>query len=183
MLPSPTTPTVLEDDLLDDFIQAWVVLLTGLPGQKVRPRWQPEPGNIPNHGEDWCGVGIVKQEADPFAAVTQKDAVTTELRQHEFMECNASFYGPNSGKYSTIFRDGAQLSVNRESLAAGGIEFIGIAALQVVPELVKERWLRRIDVIFILKRQVVREYGVPSILTANGILHNEHYDTSISVQP
>lgn len=168
----PTSPDPLDDDALADFLQVWVVALTGLPPDLVRPRWQPEPPNIPDYGTDWCGFGVISQEADTFAAEIHYPTGNgyDEIRRHELVTCQASFYGPNCGKYVSLLRDCMQLQDNLEYLTLAGMGLVESIDITAAPELIKERWLKRKDLSFVIRRQIVRDFAVPSLLITNGIL-------------
>ncbi len=77
LAPSPApAPTPLEGQALLDFVQSWVVGITGLDGPLVRPYWQSEPPNVPQAGEAWCAFKISTRPADefPFLASTARSA-------------------------------------------------------------------------------------------------------------
>ena len=98
LLPTPTPTTLLGDALLD-FVQAWVVGVTGMAGNLVRPRWQPEPTNIPAFSITWAAVGLIRRAADTFAAeIRRQDQPLgeSETRRHEELEFLISFFGPDA---------------------------------------------------------------------------------------
>jgi hypothetical protein len=176
-----TTPAPLEGNALVDFLQAWVVGVTGLSGANVRPLWQPEPPNIPSETTDWLAFGIVRRTPDDYVAEIHHATGNgyDELRRHEILHLRASFYGPNADNYASILRDGMQVSQNHEVLSANSMGFVESGEPVTVPELLKEKWLYRVDLPFSIKRQIVRQYGVENILTANGTLNNEVYTEQI----
>lgn len=177
----PTTSTTLDDDALEDFFQAWIVALTGLAPDLVRPRWQPDPPNIPDESVDWCAFGIQRQTPDTYAAEIHLPEFSghMETRRHETLDCLTTFYGPNSGSFASLLKDTMQVQANLEYLTLAGMGFVSSGDIASVPELVKEKWQRRKDLPFVIKRQVVRDYAVPSILVGVGELNNEHYVTPI----
>jgi hypothetical protein len=176
----PTNADILEDDALENFLQAWVAAVCGLPPEMVRPRWQPEPANIPNFGVDWCAFGVTDQDPDTYAAELPLNLdVGSEVRLHEKLTCLASFYGPNAGKFVKLFRDGLQLSQNREYLTLQGMGLVETRDVTTVPELVKERWMKRKDLPVIIRRQIVREYAVPTIQVLQATLDDEHHTINI----
>ena len=62
---------LLADDLaLDLVLQAWIVALTGLPGNLVRPRWQPAPPAMPDQSVNWCAIGVMHTTPDANEAMT-----------------------------------------------------------------------------------------------------------------
>lgn len=182
------TPTFnpIEDNSLVDFIQTWVVGITGLVGANVRPRWQSEPANIPDANITWAAVGISSREADPFIYENHIPSANgglgeTEVRRHEILTFLASFYGPSANYYATIFRDGMQVSQNHDVLSASSFGLVESEELIAVPELLKETWLYRVDLRFKIKRQVVRRYAIQNIIAAGIDLNNEKYIEHISV--
>ncbi len=64
LLPQDGTPTLEPDDPFDTLIQSIVVGVTGMPGDLVRPRWQPVPLAEPEPGTDWCAIGVTGEDPD-----------------------------------------------------------------------------------------------------------------------
>ncbi len=58
---------------------------------------------------------------------------------------------------------------------------VGFGDQITAPELVKNLWYRRIDMELQVKRQIVRNYPVLDLLSAQTLLNNELYTTDISV--
>jgi len=173
------SPAPLEGDALDNFIQEWIISLTNVAGQNARPRWQEDPPNIPPHGTDWLAFGITDVGADSFAAEVHDGAGgaglgSTQLRRHEVLEIYTTFYGPNAVDNAKLLRDSAQIAQNHEILDVNGFGFVDTGELTRVPELIKSRWVQRVDITIHLRRQVVREYSVLNIASADGTVDNEH---------
>jgi hypothetical protein len=176
-LPAPA-PVPIEDDALIDFFQTLVVSITGLPGDMVRPRWQPEAPNIPPAGTNWCGIGITKQKRDTFAAEIHNPAVGDtpgydELRRHELITVLASFYGPNANSMASQFSDGMQVAQNREVLSQNNMGYVEGNDIINIPQLIKEIWYYRSDFEFIVKRQLRRFYQVLDLNSASGGLNTD----------
>lgn len=182
LLPSGS-PAPLEGDALDDFLQAWLVSLTGIAPTLVRPRWQPTPANIPAFGTDWVAFGVSNFDRETFAAEQHIGTGQgyNEVRAHEELTCLASFYGPNSANYAAMFRDNMQVAQNREVLTLNGMGLVSSGNIIPMPEVVKERWLKRFDLNVVIRRIVVRDYPVLNILTAQLSLNNELYTEVINV--
>ena len=51
----------------------------------------------------------------------------------------------------------------------------------MVPELLKERWVNRIDVPFTLRRQVVRKYAVQNFGSSEVTLTSAEFSTTINI--
>jgi len=182
LLPS-ASPAPLEDTALEDFFQKLVSTLTGIAGQYVRPRWQPEPGNIPQFGTDWASLGVVGTDKDTYGAEIHLGVGKDVIRRHEELELLLSFYGPNCGKLISQFSDGLLLAQNREVLQLAGMGLVSCSKIVTAHELVKERWLRRLDIRLYVRRQVVREYAVLNLESAEVALECMQIQTSIEVVP
>jgi len=158
----------LVGDPLTDFFSALVVGITNLAGAMVRPRWQPEAPDIPAFGVDWCGIGITDQDPDVYIAeIHHPDGNGyTETRRHEILTILASFYGPNANANAGQFSDGLQVAQNREIFNLNSMGLVRSGTVKAVPTLMKERWLYRFDIEFMVKRQIVRTYNVLNILSA-----------------
>jgi hypothetical protein len=182
-LTSTLTPAPLEDQALLDFLQSWIVGITGLPQTTVRPRWQPEPGNIPNESTNWVAFGIPRRESDVNAAELHfpSNPGYNEIRRHEILNILASFYGPNANGYAEIFREGIQVAQNREVLSLNAMGLVESGDVIALPELVKNKWYTRADLTFRIRRQIVRQYAVLNISEVDGSVNNELYTTQIKV--
>jgi hypothetical protein len=176
LVPSSTPP--LEDIALDAFLQGAVVGMTGLPGPLVRPRWQETVPKQPEANVDWCAIGIVS-ETPEFSAYTKHwrgepsnpndpagQGYDQQIR-HETLEVMASFYGPNSRGNAKLFRDGISVGQNREAFVLQNMNFVS-ADCKVVnaSELINEIWFRRVDLTFMVRREIDRTYPVLNILSA-----------------
>lgn len=158
---------------LDDFFQQLVAGITNLPSQNVRPRWQDEPDPLPAWGTDWAAVGVTSADLDAGYAwegdVNNPGTVASSnilMEQHEIMTLLVSCYGPHADWYDGLLRDGFAVDQNREVLTLAAMGLIEVGGQTVVPELVNQRWLRRIDRQFRIHRQIRRAYPVLSILQA-----------------
>lgn len=171
-------PAPLEDEALDDFLQAVVVGISGLAGTVVFPRWQTDVPNLPDAGTDWAAVGVTEQDPDTYAVTSHDpegadDDGVDQLIRHETIVVKTSFYGPNAGKYMSLFRDGLQVEQNRAALTAAGFGLKQTSKPIRAPELVKGKWLNRIDLDLIVRRMILREYPVLSLLSANGTIYTD----------
>lgn len=176
------SPAPLLDEALVNFIHDWIAMITGLPAANILPRWQPEPPNLPQRGEDWAAFGIMDRDADTFAAELHKVEAGVgydQIRRHEELHCLISFYGDHADSYAHLLREGMQVAQNREVLSVNNMGLIESGKLTTVPEMVKERWLYRVDLPFSLRRQIVRNYSVLNLQSALISLNNEHYSVPI----
>ncbi|EPX7387252.1 phage neck terminator protein, partial [Escherichia coli] len=86
--------------------------------------------------------------------------------RHETIECMASFYGPAGMVYASRFRDGISVPQNNAALNALGLSLGDYTGLTPFPELINQQWVRRYDMTVRLRRKVVREYGIKSLVDA-----------------
>jgi len=141
-----------------------------------------EPANLPGAAEDWCAFFVGAQQPDTFSA-EQQDALADETVQfrHETLPLRLTFYGPRSMTIASRFSDGLQLAQNRDLLRAQGFSAASSEDLVRVPELVKNHWYQRTDLLLLLGRVIIRRYAVRSLVSASGDLNNERYTTPIEV--
>jgi hypothetical protein len=164
-----TTPA--SDGDWDDALHAMFAGITGLPPDLVRPKWQLEPGNMPNYDLDWMAFGSNAKEADWDAEVHHIDDGADgydELRRTEVWEYLATFYGPNVDYYSSVLRDGLAIEQNRYQLLAANAAVVEVQKIPLSPELVNQRWVGRADVTVVLRRRIIRRYNVLHLLRARG---------------
>jgi hypothetical protein len=175
-----TLANSLDDDALFDFFHDYIVGITGLANESVLPRWQLEPPNIPT-GNNWCAFGITGYETDTFVAEVQKSSTVNEIHRHEMINLLISFYGDNPIYYARVFRDGIQVSQNMEMLNTENMSLISSGDIIMLPTLLKERWLKRVDMPFTVRRQVVRGFPVLSVIGSNITVNNEKFTETIVI--
>lgn len=165
------SPAPLQGQDFDRFMQQVVVNITGIAGQFVRPRWQPEPPNAPPNSTDWAAIGAIDFNADTFPSVSHVDTDSggrDVLFEQEEVAMLVSFFGPNAVRNAAVFRDGLKIAQNREVLASADIAVIDTGRITAVPALMHERWQYRVDLPFNLRRAIRRFYPVLNILSATG---------------
>src|SRR5205823_531921 len=129
----PAVP--LNDDTFDALMQGMVAGISGLPGDMVRPRWQPVPPKMPEATVDWCAIGVLDQAPEygpyiqhwPGEPGNQYDRTKQGFDEYlnvVKMEIMATFYGPNASAYANIFRDGLSVGQNRDTLFANGMQLV-----------------------------------------------------------
>lgn len=161
------SPTPLEGQALNRFLQQVVVGITALDGQWVRPRWQAESPNIPDAGEVWAAIGVVDRDSDTFPAITAFD---TTLQKHEVLNILVSFYdlGTNglADYYAALLRDGLMIPQNREVLTVADMGLVEVGRPVAVPSLLKQRWLYRVDMPMTIRREIQRVYPILPLVSA-----------------
>lgn len=179
LLPDSAGPRPLEGQALNQFLQSWFVGLIGIDPTLVRPRWQPEPANIPDAGDYWAAFGITKRTADSYVSWIHDpdadDGLGADIMQrHETLALLVSFYdlGVNgqADYFVSLFMDGLQVPQNRELLDLNAFGLVEASEPTVVPVLLKERWLYRVDIALALRRRITRQYPVRSLLSATGTI-------------
>jgi hypothetical protein len=170
----------LDDDALADFIGSIIRGITGLSAGLARPRWQPNPPKQPDNSVNWCAFGITAQtpDADPYQALAIDGSVTTQTR-YESLSVLCSWYGPNASSMAGKLRDGLDVAQNREAMRAQGLALQSMSGQTRVPELINDVWFDRVDITINLQRQVSRQYGTLSLLSASGELHGNGTDPAI----
>ncbi|CAI1593575.1 phage neck terminator protein [Serratia fonticola] len=154
------------DEELERLLSRWVLGVSGLPVGMVRPRWTPEQAAQPAPEVNWCAFGISLIPADANVAFENQQEESSELWRHEAIECLATFYGPGSQRISTQFRDGVALTQNNDELKAVGLSLGSVGDIIPFPELINNQWVRRYDITVRLRRKIIREYGIKSIVEA-----------------
>jgi hypothetical protein len=202
---TPTSNNDLNDLALIVFLQQMVVGMTGLPGTVVFPRWQPEPPNIPNYNTSWAAIGSTSRKRDPYSyslhtpgtnaggfgvsgfgtggfGVT--NAGSTTVVRNRILEILCSFYGPLAETNSELFAMGLEVGQNRETMQLAGFNLVsGAGDATIVPTLVKERWLYRVDIPFTLRQQQQYTYPVLDLLGVLATLETDQSTESIVVSP
>lgn len=167
----PTTYS-LEGIAWEDFLQEMVAGISGLPGDLVRPRWQPSPPTTPNTSVDWVGCGISRTDADwqVYNQHVDQDAGHDILRRHEHVTYLCSFYGPHSHEYAGVLRDGLFIDQNRAILRANAVGLVEVSEVARTADLFREMFRERSDLEILLNREVRRVYYVRTLLSSQGTI-------------
>lgn len=157
-----SAPTPAYDTALNRLLQQAVAGITGLAGQWVRPRWQPNPPAQPEVSVNWCALGItnIDRDFDPYVRHSGEQSGKDIFSRNETLDVLASFYGPDGFSYAAVLADGLALSQNRAALRGVGIKLGFTGAIVSAPALVNQRWLWRADLHLVLRREVRREYPI-----------------------
>lgn len=161
------------DGDLDAIVQAWVRDMTGLPGDMVRPRWQPTPPPQPPQDVNWVSMGCLQQVLSDYHTMVQIDDDTAELQRHETCEYLFTWYGPNASGLSIGFRDRAMVTQNRDFLAAHGLAVFHIGNANNTPLLANEIYRGRCDQPVHFRRQINTRLPIKSLLSAPFTLTND----------
>ncbi|QHM71279.1 phage neck terminator protein [Mixta intestinalis] len=163
----PVRESPVYDEDLDRLFSRWIRGVTGLPEKTVWPRWQPVQRALPSAEKNWCAFGVMNVTPDDNPAFMNQTDDSTELWRHEIVECLISFYGPAGMTLVSRFRDGLTVGQNNADLNRTGLSLADYRRIYSVPELINNQWVRRYDLTVRLRRKIIREYGVKSLLDAN----------------
>jgi len=179
-------PAAYTDNTLQDLLHRWIAGITSLDATLVRPRWQPEQPNIPKADIDWCAFGITNKGyiGQPFivhvaSSITYPDGYD-EVRSHQELTVAVTFYGPNAEYYELLLSKGMFVPQNREIFASLNMELVGCDGSTTIPELIKEKWVYRVDLPVYFRRQIVLDYPVLNLLHGQFGINNEYYTENIT---
>jgi hypothetical protein len=175
------TPTPLQGQSFEDFIQEVFVGISGIDPTLVRPRFQTEGINLPPAGTTWASFGASEYNPDTFAVTDWDGEHIGELQRNEEVIFLCSFYGPNNADKMSQLRDGLQVEQNRAVLLANKMTVVETGKGLRAPSLVKEKWLDRVDMEVKIRRLIQRSYPILSLLSANLEINNEIEIISINI--
>jgi len=182
--PDPPIVASLDDDFID-VVQEMVCGITGIDGHLLFPRWQTSPPTMPEFDVTWGALGFSESHADVFAAIIHDpsgDGKDVLIRQTE-IDVTVTFYGPNSGLYVAMLRDGLQIAQNREVLYSQGMAFVESSHIVSQSELVNQRWISRYDIVVTIRRNVILNYNVQNLLSSQGtVTTGEEYQTQFDTE-
>ena len=160
---------------LENFLQQLVAGVAGLEETLVRPRWQPQPPNLPDKALNWAASGITKWHELGYAAVQHMSEGDghDEMQRQEAFDLLVTFYGPLCATYASNLIDGFNIWQNRSRLKRIGLNYTGHGDVMRVPELIKNEWIDRCDVTLSWTRMIVRDYPVLNLLDAAFTLNTD----------
>lgn len=155
------------DEALDQLLSDWVRQLAEYPEGRVFPRWQKEALPPFQAETDGCICGVVDVPVDDNPALAVQTEEGCQLSRHEVFKCLTSFYGPAGMRYAARFRDGLCIEQNNTALNQLGLTVMDYSKLTPFPELINNQWVHRYDMTVCLRRNLVREYGIKSLVDAS----------------
>ncbi|MCP9270232.1 hypothetical protein M5U04_19665 [Xenorhabdus sp. XENO-1] len=164
LAPISTSPDY--DEALERKLSRWIRALSGLPAKTVFTRWADPQPQIPPAGSSWCAFGITDIREDDNPAAIQVNDNHNAQWSHETLSILCCFYGPSGQRTATQFRDGLFITQNNDELSRTGLTFQQCSRIIPAPELINNQWQRRYDVTVTLRRKIVREYGIKSLVEA-----------------
>ena len=173
-------PAPMSDTNLQNFIHDWLVGITGLAPNYVIPKWQPEQPNIPDVGVDWLAFGMISRITEGYPYIKHYNSSVQypngydEMRRNETLMYRVSIYGPNADNSAMTLREGMFLPQNTEQLFLNNMMVVMNGELITLPELIKDKWMYRVDFTFTLRRQIILDYAIENLLTASGVIDTDY---------
>lgn len=156
------------DQDLEDIFQAFIVGITSLSGDMVRPRFQTEPPPFPAVGEDWCAFAVKSITPDDGPYFDQKDETMDSIR-HEELTLFLSFYGDHGQTIANVLKDGLGIPQNITQLKAQKIKFIKVGEIITAPDFLNNQYVHRYDLTAVFKRKTLRTFAVKSFVDTGPI--------------
>lgn len=147
------------DAATDDLLQRAIAGITGLPGERVRPRWQSEPPRGEEADIAWASFGVVRIAfLGCEARHVGRDGGRghSELVSWEEMTVLAVFYGPEGLALARLSRDALHVEQNRAPLRAAGLQFIRAEDITSAPFVYNGHWRNRADLPLVFRRDTRR---------------------------
>lgn len=151
------------DQELEDIFQAFIVGITTLPGDMVRPRFQTEPPPMPAVGEDWCAFAVKSITPDDGPYFDQKDETMDSIR-HEELTLFLSFYGDHGQSIANVLQAGLGIPQNIAQLRAQKIKFLKVGEIITAPDFLNNQYVHRYDLTAVFKRKTLRTFAVKSFV-------------------
>jgi hypothetical protein len=167
-------PLNTEDNALDAILQGLVVGVTAIPGNLVRPRWQPVPPPQPDQDTDWAAIGVVDEDPEPNVATVHSGAGngSSTTYENDIITVLASFYGPTARGNANLLRSGLMVAQNRETMLVNtNLALLGIPGKSTfVPEIVNNVTVRRVDIELRFRRRTILVWPIDNLLVAKGTI-------------
>lgn len=161
----PTSAPPADDLDLDILLQQVVKNILNVDGRLVRPRWQAEAPPQPSPSSDWFSIGVMREFPDANVAWMPHptdDTKRVQRRQWE-LEVVFSAYGPNASRNCTTLQNGLLVQQNISHLRPYKLNYVGCNDSVLVPELINGKWVRRVDLALVFRRQLDTTYAIPSV--------------------
>jgi hypothetical protein len=166
---SASSDSLVSSGFLEE-IQKALSGITTIPGNLVRPRWQPEPPDMPDFGVDWISIGRIRAVPDAYAAVIHhpENGGEDHLIRNWMIDVRVHCYGANAERTCTRVIDGLQVAQNRETLFKKGIAFVESTDPRTASEFVKMRYVYRKDFDLTFRVQEILIYPIRNVIQGHG---------------
>jgi hypothetical protein len=161
---------------IEDVLSGIIAGITGLPGDLIRPRWQPEPPRTPKKAENWCAFGETGSIPDIYPQIRHygEGEGHDELIDRDEFSVLVSFYGPQHVDLALLLRAGIYVPQNRASLRPAGMAFVKAGSITRLPEVGQSGIRARADLPLTFRRFVVRSIAVLNLKQSGGSLENDN---------
>lgn len=171
----PSSTTQLPKNLtFTQFIQTLLVGISGLPGELVRPDWQPNPPKRPDINTNWMAFGV--SESDPTInsflgnVKNSDDSISYVSQRHEKFTVKCAIYGPASLDNYRLLRDGFQVPQNVDAMTSAQMGLVEVGRAIRNPELIDERWYDRWECFISMRYETQRTYPVLTLVSVGGTI-------------
>ena len=178
-------------DVVDQAMQVMVSQLAGLPGNLVRPRWQPMPPTQRSPATTWAAVGVIQTSVEGYPAILHDGATSLaglppgvdRMQRHATLTVLVSFYGPEADFCAGQLRDALYMQQNMEPLAAIGAKLYEVEDLTRNAEVMNQQFIDRVDIRVLLRQQLDRVFPILNLNGAQVTIHNERFSEDVIVSP
>lgn len=165
---TPTT-TSLSGRELRRALHGYFVGVLGFDNTDVIQAWQATPPKTKSIEHNWMAFGVDNQQHDANSNLIQNDTSAVMERVVDF-DVLCVFYGVDAEESAAVLRDSFELSQNCELLEQFGVKFIQCDQIIHAPEEFNDQFINRADLRISFNQQVVREYEVLTLLSADGVI-------------
>ena len=157
---------------LEDVLHEMFTGITGFAGELVRPRWQPDPPEVPEPDVNWCAFGITQFDPANFPEIRHHGDGDghDELVDYEELQVLVSFYGPLHMVNARALRRGLHVPQNRALLRPAGLAFVRAGSITPVPEMVAFGWRARADVPLTFRLETRSTFASLNLLKSSGCI-------------
>ena len=157
---------------LDDFFYDYFTALLNFGDNRVIPKFQQQPGDMPDINTDWISHGIIDERDDTFSSETYIEGIGSVINYNQELDVLISVYGPNRNQTSMLLRAGMYLAQNREMLKIqGGLVLVKINAPRNVSLVINQQIQGKVDFVITFRRVLSIIYPVDYLLSGEAGLY------------
>ena len=164
----------------EDVLQSLIAGITGLPGNLVRPRFQPEPPAEPDTTVNWCAFGITNAQPQTYPELVHTSAGEGEghIISHASLNVLVSLYGPACHSLALTLQFGLYVPQNRSILRPAGLAFVQAGEIIEVPGQLGAGWRARADITLAFRQVQGASVAIRNITQSSGT-----FEADTKVQP